>query len=208
MSGTVLVSALLLWPLGPPAAGKNWHSYYPLWIGNTSEMRASSDKGRPNLLSIEVVAIEEVKGVKLIRTQTAIDGKPSGAYEYLRVTKEGVFRHWVSGVRVDPPYCVLKYPIKTGDSWTVDSKLHDQAYKFSVRVLRPERVAVPAGVYTAVPVEMVSLPGATHQIETTMWFAEKVGIVKLVTDIGGSKVVLELTKFTPGKIAVPIVRVP
>ena len=117
--------------------------------------------------------------------------------EHLSSGGKGIFRHRINGIEAVPPMCVLRYPVKAGDSWMTDAKLGEQTAKLTSRV-GAEEVTVPAGKYKAVTVQVEGEADGA-KIRATYWFVANIGLVKQVGDIGGTQVTLEMEKFEAGK---------
>jgi hypothetical protein len=187
----VLVSAAVA-----SADGEKMPDYFPLKEGTKRHYRVNAN-GQPGQLTTHVVKIEKSDGQELARMETVAPGSAM-LTEHLSSSPKGVFRHRSNGVEAAPPVCVLKYPVKKGESWETDYKAGSQTIKMTSRVTGEEEVEVPAGKYKAITVEAVA-DVAGMKTTTTYWFAADVGIVKQVASIGGFMVTLELEKFEPGK---------
>ena len=144
----------------------------------------------------QIAKIEAINGESLARFETVVNGNVA-ASEHYSVTTKGIFRHRFNGVEIQPPVCVLKFPVKNGASWESEHKIGEQAAKMGCRVAS-EEVEVPAGKFKTVSVQVVA-DAAGMKITTTYWFAAGIGIVKQVAEIAGQKVDLKLEKIERGK---------
>jgi hypothetical protein len=105
----------------------------------------------------------------------------------------------MNGVEVSPPLCLIKYPLKQGQTWESEM-MTGSGPKAKVEGTQggPEEVQVPAGKYRAIPCTIVVTAG-TAKYTNVFWFAEDVGIVKQRSELGPQTVIMELTKFEAGK---------
>src|SRR5579862_394263 len=87
-------------------------NYYPLQVGNKWHYRVEVGGNTVNVVST-IAKIETIDGVPLARLESETNGK-TGATEHLRQTKDGVFRDCFNGQEATPPFCLLKYPLKSG----------------------------------------------------------------------------------------------
>jgi hypothetical protein len=107
--------------------------------------------------------------------------------------------HLLSGItgKLDPFRTVLKYPVRSGESWTNKYLEVGMETECKSTVLQPETVTVAGGTFVAFPVTSVITVG--DSISTgTEWFAESVGIVKLAVKGPGATIELELTNYDLG----------
>jgi hypothetical protein len=139
---------------GLPAGDKVEPDYYPLKVGTTWHY------------ALEVMG-KEVKVKNRIEKAEVIDGKPLSlqytivneqvtATEYLSSTKEGVFRHKVNGVECKPPLCLLKYPVKTGQTWQSEHVSGTEKNTITVKINDFQEVQVPAGKFKALSVRVTN----------------------------------------------------
>lgn len=166
----------------PLKEGTKWH--YEVDIG-----------GQKTKLVIQVAKIESIDGRLLARLEAALT-PGSTASEHLSNSPQGIFRHDFNGMKVSPPVCLLKYPVKNGASWESEHKFGDQTVKMACRV-GTEEVEVPAGKYKAVTVQVdAELVGM--KVTTKYWFAAGVGIAKQIVEVAGQKVTMVLEKVERG----------
>ncbi|MEX0716047.1 MAG: hypothetical protein WD066_05645 [Planctomycetaceae bacterium] len=202
----VIVALLLAGPDDAPAsetvpaaeAVETPANHYPLHAGATWHYRVDAD-GRVVEVTSRVAKIERIDDLELSRIEVAVPGAPAPATtEHLRATPEGIFRQRFNGLEVEPPLRLLKYPVKEGETWKADFKAGGDAATGVCRALPAEEVAVPAGTFQTVVV-LIEVDDGRTTVKTTYWFAENVGVVKQVLNIGGKMVTLELEKYESGK---------
>ena len=172
--------------------------FYPLQIGAAWHYRVGDGK-----FTIRVVKHEKVGETLCALLETRRDGKVVGS-EHLAVAVGGVYRHDLTAMHpkpvthsLKPPILVLKLPPKTDDAWKVDSKSDGQTFRGAFRVEEQE-ITVPAGKYKTFRVSSQDLEVNALKASITTHFAEGVGMVKQVIELGNAKVVIELEKFEAG----------
>jgi len=168
--------------------------YYPLAVGTTWTYRDADAPGAAKVV-VKVAKYEKVGEVLCARVETLKDGKATG-YEHVAVTKDGVYRHTINGLRPDRPVLLLKLPPKGGDGWEVAGKLGNETFAGTVTTAE-EAVAVPAGKYPALVVTGKFRVGEAA-LASSHAFARDVGVVRVRTEVKGQVVRLELEKFEPG----------
>lgn len=133
---------------------------------------------------------KDVPGGKLLWTSRLMTNGTLTPQSVTMVTGAGVFLVAQNRKEYTTPDCLLKLPYCDGQTWEVSTTGPSGDYK-AERVVGPaERVNVPAGEFSAVPVHATfTRDGETEQV--TMWYASGVGLVQ-----GGF---LKLKSFTPGK---------
>jgi hypothetical protein len=72
---------------------------------------------------------------------------------------------------------LLKFPVKTGESWENEYRVGEEMAKLTCRV-GSEEVEVPAGKYQAVTAHLDVIDVNGRKTSITYWFAEGVGVVK------------------------------
>jgi hypothetical protein len=177
-----------------PGGKKAPPDYYPLREGTKWHYRVEVG-GKMVQVTNQIAKVETIDGQPLARLETVVGGQVT-ASEHLRTTAQGIFRHRYNGIDVTPPLCLLKYPVKDGESWASDVKIGGMQLKVRCRVGREEEVEVPAGKYKAVTSDVETEVGGV-KITTKYWFASGVGVVKQTADLGGKAVSLQLEKFEP-----------
>jgi hypothetical protein len=172
--------------------------YYPLKVG--TKWNYELDAGQPQKGNItSVIAAEEPSdGKSLARLEVYINGQKAQTTEHLMSNKDGVFRVKINNQELDPPLCILKYPLKAGQKWDTKTTAMRQQLDVSCRQGAEEDVQVPAGKYKAVPCVIETsqqTPQGAMKIVNTYWFVPDVGVVKQKMDIGGKVILMELTKY-------------
>jgi hypothetical protein len=181
--------------------------YYPLQVGTTWHYRAGDSK-----FTVRVARHEKVGATLCALLQTRRDGKVVGA-EHLAVTADGVYRHDLTLLRrqadpndkakqveltvpqpLTPPMLVLKLPAKKGDSWKVDSKSEGKTFRGGF-VVDEQEIKVPAGTYKTFRVRSEDLEVNALKATLATHFAEGVGMVKQMIEVGDAKIEIELEKF-------------
>ncbi len=175
--------------------------YYPLAKGTKwvyRELRDGKEVGERRF-DVWKVATEGGKTTATVTSSSGID--PGTSYIYS--DEKGVSHEATDGV-----VPLLKYPVKTGDKWSVTFKaVPPQASDrtFDVTVVGEAEVTVPAGKFKTVEVRTVEFT-KTERIKSSVWYTAGVGIVKRVITwenvADGStewELAYELKKFTPAK---------
>jgi hypothetical protein len=178
-----------------PVGKKAPPDYYPLGEGTKWHYRVEVG-GKTVQVTNQVAKVETIDGQPLARLETVVGEGQVTASEHLRTTPQGVFRHRYNGIAVSPPLCLLKYPVKDGESWATDIKIGGMQLKVRCRVGGAEEVEVPAGKYKAVTSDVETAVMGV-KITTKYWFAPGVGVVKQTANLGGQDVSLKLEKFEP-----------
>ena len=176
--------------------------YYPLKVGTKWHFQVDAGQPRRPMITSVIAAEENTDGKPLARLEVYINGQKIPASEHLMSNKDGVFRVKFNNIEFNPPLCMLKYPLKTGQTW--DTKLSTQGQQLDVtcRQGAEEAVSVPAGEYRAIPCTIQltqNTPQGAVKIVTTYWFVENVGFVKQKIDVAGKVILQELTKYEPAK---------
>lgn len=167
--------------------------YFPLQVGNSWHYKAGDAK-----FSQKVVKHETADNIPCARVETLVEDKPA-AFEHVAVKEDGVYRVSLDGRRTEPPVRFLKLPPKSGETWTVDSKVLGRTVKCTFKS-GAEEVKVPAGTYLAVTAASTDLDVNGLKGSVTFYFAKDVGMVKEVIEMSGQKKVeIELEKFEPAK---------
>jgi hypothetical protein len=172
--------------------------YYPLKVGTTWHYRAGDRK-----FTIRVVRHEKVGETLCALLETQRDGKVVGS-EHLAVAADGVYRYDLieagrtpAQQTLKPPMLILKLPPKNGDSWKVDSRGDGKTFRGSFQVAEQE-ITVPAGTYKTFRIASQDLEVNSLKPILTTFFAEGVGIVKQIIQMGDTKIEIELEKFEAG----------
>ena len=107
--------------------------------------------------------------------------------------RQGVFRHRVNGIELTPPACLLKYPLKKGETWETESTIGNEPLKIKGTVIAPGRGHGAGGEVPGFPGQGRNLRRRDAFRAVTFWFAPDVGVVKQVTaENAGKNVTAEL----------------
>jgi hypothetical protein len=202
---TTALILLALIPAFAPAGGEKDKAkvlvdnanYYPLEVGNTWEYKLTANGNVVTMVS-KIAKIEEIEGKSLSLLEAAVNGNVA-ATEHLQRTKAGIERFRTNGIAATPPFLLLKYPVKPGETWGGEFVAANDKGKYTSQATA-ETVEVPAGKYKTIRVA-VKLEVKGQIINTTYWFARDVGFVKQTVDAPNLNVVIELQKFEPKKAA-------
>lgn len=163
--------------------------YYPTEVG-TKWVYAQEDG--TNEHTREVTASDTKDGV----TTFTVTWKQGGTTQLWELKKDatGVYRTKEDGVEFVPPHKLFEHRMAAGDEWTSEYSYGGErnTFKFSRTAGKAEAVKTPAGTYTAVPIVSRSLENA--QNESTLWYANGVGLVKLEHKRGATVVLREFTR--------------
>jgi hypothetical protein len=184
--------------------------YYPLQVGTTWHYRSGDSK-----FTVRVARHEKVGDTLCALLETTRDGKVVGA-EHLAVAADGVYRHDLISMQrqadpndkakqveravpqpLKPSMLVLKLPPKKDDSWKVDSKGDGKTFRGSF-VVDEQEIKVRDKTYKTFRVRSQDLEVNALKAAITTHFAEGVGMVKQIIEIGDAKVEIELEKFEAG----------
>jgi hypothetical protein len=169
-------------------------NYWPLEVGNTWTYKLEA-LGKSLDIRSTIRNIDKINDMPLARMETTENEEVAGS-EHLQQSATGVFRHLYNGVEIEPPICILKYPLKGGEKWKGKGKIGNELIIYSGDA-REEEVKVAAGKFKTIRVDLrVDVKG--EPILTTYWFAENVGIVRQTVQIGDIDLVMDLQKFERG----------
>lgn len=182
------LALLLLLPAGTaapvPKALKHTQDFYPNALGTRW---VYSNEDGTNEHSREVTVSQTKDGV----TEYTVTWKDEARTQVWELKKDatGVYRTKQDGLAFDPPHKLLPARVAEGDEWTSEYTFGGRVeYKYKRSIGKPEVVKVPAGEYTAYPIVSRSLAGL-GDLETTLWYADGVGLVKIQAT-GGIPIVL------------------
>jgi hypothetical protein len=176
--------------------------YYPTRVGDRLTYKY------PTADVVHVVTAVEKKGdVQVVSVGGFDDAGKARPHQKVEVSAKGLFRLESVFFGVGPagqgsekmvpdvpPVCLLKLPTTPGEKW-VGRLGGTRQVEFVAG--RPEAVKVPAGEFTAVPVDLAhETPPGARPLRARYWFAPGVGRVKWTTGDGGEVV---LKTFSPGK---------
>ncbi|GAB4147559.1 MAG: hypothetical protein Tsb009_20840 [Planctomycetaceae bacterium] len=188
----LLVLAVSSATFGQDAKTVGSSEYFPLAEGTQWEYVTKSGK-----IVTQVVKHEEIEGLMCARIEATLANNKKSS-EYVRITKDGIYRIQASDRTITPPLRFLMLPVKVGATWQVESKTLGLTIKGTFKVSKGT-VKVPAGEFQDVIIcTSDDFMIADKKVPHTYWFAKGVGIVKQVVKFGNQEMVLELEKFTPG----------
>jgi hypothetical protein len=196
LSGVVLALAAFQDPTPPSTTTAS--KFYPLAVGNTWEYKTTTTgEGKDaatGTFTLNVAKEEDVAGVKCMRVEMSISDKVV-AYEHVRVTEDGIYRHSFSGTQPTKPVRFFKLPPKAGETWTVETDALGETLKGTF-TMGEEEVTVGEKTYKAFKSTSENTDASGLKFTTTYYFAEGVGMVKQVLKVGTQETVIELQKFT------------
>ncbi len=172
-------------------------AYYPLKVGTKWHYSVDSGNGQKVNVVIQIAKIETIDGKGLARLESVVNGEVK-ATEHVGVETGGIFRYRFNGVEFTPPLCLLKYPVKDGDTWETETKIGAQQITVSGKEASQRNLEVPAGKFDTISSKIENTVGG-NKISTTYWFAPEVGIVRQLVNMPDRSVNMELVKFEEGK---------
>lgn len=187
--------SLLLGGLAATTLGQQ-PDYYPLNVGERWEYKVQvADKTME--VANEITKIETINNDSLARVETVSNGKTL-ATEHLKTSEKGIFRYRIQGLEVNPPLCLLRYPVKEGDAWETQITTGGENAKVTCRVLGQRKIKVSAGEFDTVLVE-IHAEASSGNVTSTYWFAEGVGVIQQITELPNLKISMTLEKHTSGR---------
>jgi hypothetical protein len=184
----------------PPAANAKAKgtsaNYYPLKVGSTWHHQLDAGNGQKIQLVSQIAGTDTIAGRELARLEVSANGQKLPATDHLERTDGGVFRVRMGPLELAPPICLIKYPLKSGQTWGGEMKVSGKSVTVEGREGEAEDVQVPAGKYRAIPCTVVVSDGDAKSTNI-FWFADGVGIVKQWSDLGNQSVTTELTRYEP-----------
>lgn len=188
---TVLVSAIA----GLLGQDAKQPDYAPFAKGHKWDYRLTSG-GQAVDATAEIIDVTMKDGKRIAKTEVRVAGTTLS--EENAVDDKGHYLLSYHGKRLTPHRTSLRLPVKVGDTWNEKYKDGDDDAEATSTVRATTTVEVPAGKFTAIPVDTVIRTRGQRATSTT-WYADGVGVVKLTATADQQTIVLELVKFTPGK---------
>jgi hypothetical protein len=194
-----MIAALII--AAPPGRGQESPSpYFPLKVGSKWHYRVGDDQK-------VIVRVAKMEPLKIVRKQK--DNKPgeekvTGATleivsvnpkplrEQVVVLADGVYRVSVADKEVSPALCILKLPVKKGDTWQVDSTIGDVKVKGTFQTGE-----ATVGEFKCVTSILQSEETGSEKIVLEYYFAPGVGIVKQHVRSGNIDSTMVLDKYEP-----------
>jgi hypothetical protein len=172
--------------------------YFPLKVGDSWTYKMGDTR-----YTRKVAKFEDVDKQPCALIQTMV-GNRMASSERVAVKADGVYRYTSDDnkdTKYDPPLCFLKLPVKTGESWKVESSVAG-AGKVVGTFKTGEVAELKVGdkkYEKVVTVSSDDYDAGGTKIKLTYYFAKDVGIVKQTVSVEGQEVVMELEKFEAGK---------
>lgn len=184
----VLIALTLSATAAPvPKAVKKVPDYYPSEVG-TRWVYAQEDG--TNEHTREVTASSTKDGV----TDFTVTWKEDGSTQLWEMKKDatGVHRIKQDGLEFNPPHQLVQPKMDAGVEWTSEYTFGGRSkYKYTRTVGKMEKLKTPAGEFDALPI--VSRNLTLDGDETTLWYADGVGLVALQHQNGPKVVLREYT---------------
>ena len=149
-------------------------------IQEVTKIAPAAKKGERDIVTVESKVAEQTFTEEVSADETA------------------VYRHAMMSMTLETPLPIVKYPYKAGATWKAAIKIGTDEAAAAFDAGKPEEVKVAAGKYTAYPIVM-EMEVMGKKVISKNWYADGVGIVKQEVDFAGTKVLMELKKFTKGK---------
>jgi hypothetical protein len=172
---------------------------YPLKPGNKWEY-TFWEQSEPNTkleIVIEVTACEAQDG-RITATLSATSPGEKAKEEKVMSDELGVYRDGISGLTSDREFPIIKYPVKSGDTWNEKVRINGLAIEMTFEVGDAVEVNVPAGKFNAIPITTTTTFKGS-ETRAKKWFVDGVGAAKETMTLSGRTYRMELKKFTPGK---------
>jgi hypothetical protein len=199
----MLLAATLAFAMGATASQDAPKlAYYATKVGDKRTYKNSLGE-----FTLVVTKVEKEDGKTIVSVGQVQDGGKVTRSFKMEVSDKGLFQLELAVVVIvadglpppdekwevrTPPLCLLKLPAKPGDKWEV---LLAEGLPGTCTTSAPERVKVPAGEYTAIPVDMVVTPARGPKRNYRYWYVEGIGAVKW----GNGTDDTVLKEFSPGK---------
>lgn len=158
--------------------------------------------GMPAKLEVRTIDVSRSADHTVFVLETARDGVPVLRECYSR-DRTGVYReaYGPTGTwRITPPMPMLPLPLRPGSKWTWTGKLAEpdgaQKATATCSVTGPSLVHSKAGSFQAYEVaQQIRMGGADSEtVVNRLWLAPKVGLVRQMTESGGSRTVVDLVR--------------
>jgi hypothetical protein len=171
--------------------------YFPMTVGDRWVVELRYKTTSEEYTEV-VTAIEKKDGATVVTVGREADGKAGPPLSHVKVADDGLYRMSHLGTTYDPPYRILKFPLKPGQAWTSEAGSGGTVRStFKYKAIHEEDVEVPAGKYRAFRIEVdIDTQGRTRK--SVIWYAPRVGIVKMDHEDGDSGYVRVLKSFQPG----------
>jgi hypothetical protein len=141
-----------------------------------------------------ITHVRDEDGAKLLTVEWTWAGTDESTVETVGVSTKGLYRMGFDNEPFEQPWFMLRFPPSSGHTWKREPTKPFFGEE-TARVYGPEKVMVPAGIFTAYRVEFDCKADGGFPMLDTLWFAE-IGMVKHKSWSGQTSA---LKSFTPGK---------
>jgi hypothetical protein len=149
--------------------------YYPTTVGDRWVTETKwNDNARVDTNTEVVTDVEKKDGEMIVTVGRESGGQVDAAKSQVKITEQGIFRMAAQGQKFDPPYHILKTPLKVGSSWSTEVRSSGTTFKY--KVTKEEEIEVPAGKFKTFRLDVEIESGGSGQ--ATIWYAPRVGIVR------------------------------
>ena len=171
--------------------------FFPTTVGDRWVTQMQYKSGTSEYTEV-VTGVEKKDGGLVVTVGREANGKLLPQTSDVRVSDKGIFRMSLLGTVYDEPYCILKRPLKPGESWTTQVKSGGTVTStFKYRAIKEETVEVPAGKFKTFRIE-VDIDSQGRPAKSVIWYDARVGAVKMEHEAGDSSYVRVLKSFKPG----------
>lgn len=179
-------------PATPPAAPAATTDLFPLKAGSKWKYKL----GDAQDVEIRVDAIKDGEATLATYVQNRQVAKES-----IKVQADGVYRTKINDSPITPPVKILALPAKKDATWTIDSKVQEQALKGKYTIKdEKEKIKTKDGKeYEAVVVDAPELDVAGTKTSVKTWYSPGKGMVKLSYTINSYEATIELVEYVEGK---------
>jgi hypothetical protein len=170
--------------------------YFPLKVGDSWTYKMGDTR-----FTRKVAKFEDVDGQSCALIETTIGNRVASS-ERVAVKADGVYRYTTDDNKdhkFEPPLCFLKLPVKTGETWKVESSVAGTGKKVTGTFTAGEVAELKVGdkkYEKVVTVSSNDYDAGGTKTKVTYYFAKDVGVVKQTISVEGQEVVMELE---PGK---------
>jgi hypothetical protein len=189
--------------------------YFPLTEGMTYKFEVVSkgtDMYAQDWFEWENLPGRDLNGKRVVPRRVTVANGHSSLIFYSE-ERDGIFNVAVQGVNdpephlVSPPICLLRTPLRAGQSWQTAMQLHNNETALQTRStieMTDEVVSVPAGTFkNCLRVRSVG-SNENRDIEKVTWYAPNVGIIKFMqkdkphtTSLPVAEVATQLQSYKP-----------
>jgi len=197
LAACVILASIGLAGAAPRLKDAPGGDYYPATVGDRWVTEMQYKSGTSEYTEV-VTAVEKKDGALIVTVGREANGKLLPQTSDVRVTDKGIFRVSLLGTVYDAPYCILKLPLKPGESWTSQvSSDGTVTSTFKYKAIKEETVEVPAGKFKAFRIE-VDIDSRGQPAKSVIWYDARVGAIKMEHEAGDSSYARVLKSFKPG----------